>query len=353
LTFKKEKQFLPSCLLSLDFQSYSIRKNCKKMKKLISVLLLGASITTAAAESFAATKYISIGTGAITGVYYPAGGAICRLLNRGRKDHGIRCSVESTGGSVANLNAIRSGSLDFGVVQSDWQFHAYNGTGFFADQKPFKDLRSVFSLYTETFTMAVLDKSNISTLDDMVNKRINFGPQGSGMYATMEALMAAKGWNRQSFSAITYLQPSEQSRALCEGKIDVMIYASGNPNGVLQEATQGCKVRIISIDKETIDKLVAANSFYVRATIPGGMYSGNPNDVETFGVKASIVTSDKANADVVYNMTKAVFDNFDNFKTLHPVFSSLKKEDMAQAGNSAPIHPGALKYFKEVKLIKE
>ncbi len=323
------------------------------MKRIISALLLSLAIVSMAAESFAATKYVSIGTGAITGVYYPAGGAICRLLNRGRKDHGIRCSVESTGGSVANLNAIRSGSLDFGVVQSDWQFHAYNGTGFFADQKPFKELRSVFSLYTETFTMAALEKSNINNLNDIVNKRVNFGPQGSGMYATMEVLMAAKGWNKQSFSAITYLQPSEQSRALCEGKIDVMIYAAGNPNGVLQEATQGCKVKIISIDRDTIERLVQANSFYVKATIPGGMYSGNPNDIETFGVKASIVTSEKANFDAVYNMTKSVFDNFDNFKTLHPVFSSLKKEDIVQAGNSAPIHPGALKYFKEAKLIKE
>jgi uncharacterized protein len=322
------------------------------MKKITSAFLLCASLLSFSTESIAATKFVSIGTGAITGVYYPAGGAICRLLNRGRKDHGIRCSVESTGGSVSNLNAIRSGAIDFGVVQSDWQFHAFNGTGFFADQKPFKDLRLAFSLYTETFTMAVLEKSNINSLDDMVNKRINFGPQGSGMYATMEVLMAAKGWNKQTFSAITYLQPSEQSRALCEGKIDVMIYAAGNPNGVLQEATQGCKVKIISIDEATINKLVQNNSFYVKSVIPGGMYVGNPNDIQTFGVKASIVTSDKTSADVVYNMTKAVFDNFDNFKTLHPVFSSLKKEEMIQGGNSAPIHAGAAKYFEENKMIK-
>ena len=312
-----------------------------------------ASLSTFVSESFAATKYISIGTGAITGVYYPAGGAICRLLNRGRKEHGIRCSVESTGGSVSNLNAIRNGAVDFGIVQSDWQYHAYNGTGFFADQKPFKELRSVFSLYTETFTMAVLEKSDIKKFDDVVDKRINFGPQGSGMYATMEVLMSIKGWTRQNFSAVTYLQPSEQPKALCDGKIDVMIYASGNPNGVLQEATQACKVRIIPIDRETIDKLIKTNSFYVRATILGGMYAGNPNNIETFGVKASLVTSEKTSADVVYNITKAVFENFDNFKTLHPVFSSLKKEEMVKEGNSSPIHAGSARYFKESKMTKE
>ncbi len=306
-----------------------------------------------AEESLAATKYISIGTGGITGVYYPAGGAICRLLNRGRKEHGIRCSVESTGGSVSNLNAIRNGAIDFGVVQSDWQYHAYNGTGFFADQKPFRDMRSVFSLYTETFTIGVLEKSSIKTLDDLVGKKINFGPEGSGMHATMEVLMGVKGWSKDSFAAVTYLQPSEQPKALCEEKIDVMIYAAGNPNGVLQEATQSCKVRIIAVDSKTVADLIAKNSFYVRAIIPGGVYAGNPSDIESFGVKASIVTSEKTSPEVVYNMTKAVFENFDNFKTLHPVFSALKKEEMIKGGNSAPMHPGAAKYFKEAKLLKE
>jgi len=323
------------------------------MKKLFSAVLLTSVFTVFSIECFAATKYISIGTGAITGVYYPAGGAICRLLNRGRKEHGIRCSVESTGGSVSNLNAIRNGAVDFGIVQSDWQYHAYNGTGFFADQKPFKELRSVFSLYTETFAIAVLEKSGIKKFDDILGKRVNFGPQGSGMYATMEVLLELKGWKKQDFAATTYLQPSEQPRALCDEKIDVMIYASGNPNGVLQEATQSCKVRIIPIDSETVEKLIQKNSFYVKAVIPGGMYAGNPANIETFGVKAAVVTSDKASAEVVYNMTKAVFENFDNFKTLHPVFSSLKKEEMVKEGNSALMHPGAARYLKEVKIVKD
>ncbi len=323
------------------------------MKKFFSYAFVAVSFLMFADDSLSATKYVAIGTGSITGVYYPAGGAICRLINRGRKEHGIRCSVESTGGSVSNLNAIRNGGIDFGIVQSDWQYHAYKGTGFFADQKPFKELRSVFSLYTETFTIAVLEKSGIKKIDEIVGKRVNFGPQGSGMNATMEVLMEVKGWTKASFAAVNYLQPAEQPKALCEGKIDVMIYAAGNPNGVLQEAAQTCKVRILSIDRETIDKLIKSNSFYAQAVIPGGVYAGNPNSIETFGVKASVVTSEKASVDVVYNMTKAVFENFDNLKTLHPVFSSLKKESMVKEGNSAPIHPGAMKYFKEAGLLKE
>jgi len=325
------------------------------MKKLLSAIFSAAFITgivMAKTASAYSTKYISIGTGVITGVYYPTGGAICRLVNVDRKEHKIRCSVESTGGSVTNLNAIRNSSIDFGIVQSDWQYNAFNGLGLFADQQPFKELRHVMSLYTETFTIAVLEKSKIKNLDDIVGKRVNFGPLGSGMHATMEVLMGVKGWNKDSFSAITYLQPSDLPKALCEEKIDVMIYAAGNPNGVLQEVTQSCKVRILSVDKETVKKLIDSNPFYVKSTITGGMYANNPEPVDTFGVKASLVTSQSVDEKTVYQLTKSVFENFDNFKTLHPVLSSLQKSDMIHTGNSAEIHPGALKYYKEAGLIK-
>lgn len=304
-------------------------------------------------SSIASTKYISIATGGITGVYYPAGGAICRFVNRGRREHNIRCSSESTSGSVANLNSLRQQDTDFAIVQSDWQYHAYNGTGFFADQKPFKNLRSIFSLYTETFTLAVLEKSGIKDLDDIVGKKVNFGPKGSGMYATMKVLSEVKGWDDKSFSKISYLDPVDQIAALCDGDIDIMLYTSGNPNGILQEATQNpkCKVRILNIDKKSIKKLVKSNPFYVRATIPGGMYTGNPNDISTFGVKSTVVTSEYVSADVVYYLTKAVFRDFKNFKTLHPVFSSLHKDELIRSGNSAPLHSGAIRYYKEVGLL--
>ncbi len=326
----------------------------KKSNKLF-LLFSIAAISFGVESCFAATKYINIATGSITGVYYPAGGAICRFVNRGRKDHNIRCSAESTGGSVANLNALRKGTTDFAIVQSDWQYHAYNGTGFFGDQEPFKNLRSIFSLYTETFTLAVLENSGIKKLDDIAGKIVNFGPQGSGMYATMEVLSKVKGWNKSSFSGVVNLDPSDQVQALCDGKIDVMIYTSGNPNGVLQEATQysnpKCKVKILSVDRESIDKLIKVNPFYVKAIIPGGMYRGNPNDIETFGVKATVVTSSQISDDVVYNVTKSVFSDFDNFKTLHPVFSSLNKKEVIKEGNYAPLHSGAIRYYKEVGLL--
>jgi TRAP transporter TAXI family solute receptor len=334
------------------------------MKKILSSIISLSLFFAFGQQGFSASNQniISIGTGAITGVYYPAGGAICRLFNRlsrsnlseGKSGAGdlIRCSTESTGGSISNLNGIRNGALDFGIVQSDWQYNAMNGIGMFSDQKPFKELRSVFSLHTETFVIAVQEKSNIKTIDDIAKKRVNFGPVGSGFYATMEILMKVKGWTKDSFSEVTYIEPSQQPKNLCDGNIDVMIYSAGNPNGVIQEATQLCKVRLISIDAETIKELTKSNPYYVKATIPGGMYSGNPTEIETFGVKASLVTSDKISDEIAYNITKVVFENFDNFQTLHPVFSLLNKKDMALEGNSAPIHPGAKKYFCEAKLMK-
>ncbi len=326
----------------------------RKLNKVIIISILSQLLFSY--NSFAATKYISIATGAITGVYYPTGGAICRLVNRGRKDHGIRCSVESTSGSVANLNALRDGAVDFAIVQSDWQYHSYKGTGFFGDQPPYGDLRSVASLYTETFTIAVRESSGIKEINDLLGKVVNFGPVGSGMYATMDVLSKVKGWKDSDFGTITNLNPSEQPQALCSGEIDAMIYVSGNPNGVLQEATQyqdgKCKVRILDVDKITIKKLIKTNPFYVKASIPGGMYRNNPNNIDTFGIKATLVTSKTTKSDVVYNVTKALFDNFENFKTLHPVFTALNKNKSIYDGNSAPLHDGALRYYKGVGLIE-
>jgi len=298
-----------------------------------------------------ADKFITIGTGGVTGVYYPTGGAICRLVNSGRKEHGIRCSVESTGGSVYNLNALREGSIDFAVAQSDWQYHAYRGTGAFKEVGAFKDLRSLFSLHTEAFTLVVREDSGITKLDQLVGKRVNIGNPGSGNRATMEVLMQAKGWTENTFKSVAELKGSEQPQALCDGKVDAMIYSAGHPNGAVQEVATSCNVRILPIGGAEIDKLIAENPYYAYATIPGGMYAGNPSDIHTFGVKATFVTSAKVDADIVYKVVKAVFDNFDNFKTLHPVFVNLDPKHLVTEGNTAPLHEGAVRYFKEKGLL--
>jgi TRAP transporter TAXI family solute receptor len=321
------------------------------IKQLLLSSALVAAIGLAATTTAAANSFITIGTGGVTGVYYPTGGAICRLVNKGRKEHGIRCSVESTGGSVYNLNTIRAGELDMGVAQSDWQYHAYNGTSKFEEQGPNKDLRAVFSVHAEPFTVVARKDSGIKSFDDLKGKRVNIGNPGSGQRGTMEVVMAAKGWARDDFSLVSELKAAEQSQALCDNKIDAMIYTVGHPNGSIKEATTSCDTVLVAVNGPDIEKLVADHAYYRMAVIPGGMYSGSPDDTVTFGVGATFVSSTNTPADTVYQVVKAVFENFDDFRKLHPAFANLKKEEMVKDGLSAPLHDGAARYFKEAGLM--
>lgn len=308
-------------------------------------------LVSAVPSAQAAEKIITIGTAGVTGVYYPAGGAICRLVNRGRKEHGIRCGVESTGGSINNLEMIRKRDLALGVVQSDLLFHAYKGDEIFSDVGADKDLRMLFALHSEPFTVITRRDAKIKDFDDLKGKRVDLGAPGSGMRATMEELMNRKGWSNKTFSGVVDLKSNDQAEALCNGTIDAMVYAGGHPNGAVQQVTSACETKIVDVTGPVIDAMIAENPFYARAIIPANMYKGNAVDVRTFGVKAVLVTSKDIEDDVVYQMVKAVFDNLDNFKTLHPVFSTLDASHMVTEGRLAPMHPGAIKYFKEKGLI--
>lgn len=311
-------------------------------------LTIGALVAAAfVAPAASAQEFITIGTGGVTGVYYPTGGAICRLVNKGRKEHGFKCAVESTGGSVYNINTIREGELQFGVAQSDWQYHAYNGTSKFEEQGAFEGLRAVFSVHPEPFTVVARADAGIKSFDDLKGKRVNIGNPGSGQRGTMEVLMEAKGWGMEDFALATELKAAEQSAALCDNQIDAMIYTVGHPSGSIQEATTACDSVLVTVDGEAVEKLVADNSFYRTATIPGGMYRGSDEDTATFGVGATFVTSADVSEDAVYAVVSSVFENFEAFQKLHPAFANLKPEEMIADGLSAPLHPGAAKYYKE------
>ena len=316
-------------------------------KKLATIALAGAL-----AMPLMATEFVTIGTGGVTGVYYPTGGAICRLMNKTKKETGIRCSVESTGGSVYNINTIRAGELEVGVAQSDWQYHAYNGTAKFTDKGAYKELRAVFSVHAEPFTVVARADSGIKNFDDLKGKRVNIGNPGSGNRGTMEIAMKAKGWDKSVFKVAGELKASEQSKALCDNKIDAMVYVVGHPSGAIKEATTTCDSVIVNVGGPEIQKLIDDNPYYRVATVPGGMYRGNPSDAKTFGVGATLVTSSKVSEKAIYTLVKSVFENFDSFKKLHPAFANLKKEEMIKDALSAPLHRGAIKYYKEAGLLK-
>jgi len=295
----------------------------------------------------AAEKNITIGTAGVTGVYYPAGGAICRMVNRGRKEHGIRCAVESTGGSISNLEGIHNKDLDFGVVQSDILYYAYTGTEIFADAGSDKKLRVLFSLHPEPFTIVARRDAKIVNFDDLKVKKIYVGSAGSGMRATMEELLTQKGLNGKTFAKFVDVKVNEQAKALCDGRIDALVYAGGHPNGAIQQVTSTCPTHLVDVDDKDIEKMVSLHPFYVRAMIPAGMYKDNPQETKTFGVRALLVASADMDDAVVYEVVKSMFENLENFKTLHPVFATLDAKRMVVNDSIAPIHMGAAKYYKE------
>ena len=321
------------------------------MQKVIKWLAVTALALSIGVPVWAEQKFVTIGTGGVTGVYYPTGGAICRLVNKNRNKHGIRCSTESTGGSVFNLNTIRAGDLDMGVAQSDWQYHAYHGSSKFKDKGANRELRAIFSVHPEPFTVVARADSGIRNFGDLKGKRVNVGNPGSGQRGTMEVLMEASGWKMSDFALASELKSSEQSMALCDNKIDAMVFTVGHPSGSIKEATTSCDSVLVNVTGSAVDMLVAENDFYRTATIPGGMYSGNANDTKTFGVGATFVTSTRTPENVIYQVVKAVFENFDSFRKFHPAFRNLDKRQMIKDGLSAPLHAGAVKYYKEVGLM--
>lgn len=309
-------------------------------------ILMGGTPTTVQAK----VTFVTIGTGGITGVYYPTGGAIAKMVNKKRKEYGIRATVESTGGSVFNVNAVMAGDLEFGVVQSDRQFQAVKGIANWKDKGPQKDLRAVFSIHPENVDVIAAVDANINSIQDLKGKRVSIGNIGSGFRKNAIDALAANGIDYTKDFNAENLKAAEQPGMIQDGRIDAAFYTVGHPSGYYKEATAGKrKVKFIPITN--IDSLLAKYPYYAKSVTRIALYPGaaNDKDIPTFGVKATFVTSAKVPDNVVYAITKEVFDNFESFVKLHPAYGGLTKKNMLE-GLSAPIHPGAMKYYKEAGL---
>lgn len=315
------------------------------LKKRMILWLFSLSCYFIASTAYA-QRFITIGTGPINGVYYPAGGAICKLVNQGRQQHNLRCLVESTTGSIYNINKLKDKEFEFSVVQSDWQFHGYNGTSQFKDQGPYSKMRAIFSLHDEPFNIIVRKDLGINDLDDLKGKRINIGESGSGDRATMEIVMNSLGWTHSDFKLIS-IPAAERSEALCNNEIDAYIYLVGHPNGAIKEAAVYCDAKLIPTTGANIEKIIADHPFYTKSITPHGFYKGIKEDTESFGVSATLISSTDVSEEIVYALTKSIFSNFDTFKRLHPAFANLTKAGMLQNGLSVPFHPGAIRYYQE------
>jgi hypothetical protein len=310
------------------------------------IVLLGAG----APVCYAKTTFVTFGTGGITGVYYPTGGAIAKMVNQKKSEYGIRATVESTGGSVFNINAVINGDLEFGIAQSDRQYQAYKGIAEWEKKGPQKDLRAVFSIHPELVTLVAAVDANVNTMDDLKGKRVNICNPGSGARGNAIDALKTVGIDFQKDLEAESVKAAEAPSLLQDGRIDAFFYTVGHPSGAFKEATAGArKVKFVPIT--SAKNLIKKSPYYAESYIPAGMYpnAANKDNTVTFGVKATLITSAKVPDQVVYAITKEVFENFETFKKLHPAYSVLTKESML-SGLSAPIHPGAMKYYKEAGL---
>lgn len=319
-----------------------------KTKSLVLLILLSLLFVSCSKQQ---TNFVTIGTGGVTGVYYPTGGAISRMINLQKDVYQIKATVESTPGSVYNINAVISGDLDFGITQSDRQYQAYHGLAEWADSGKQEDLRAIFSIHPESITLIVSEESGINSLVDLKGKRINLGNPGSGQLQNSRDILKTIGLDEKDFNA-EFVKAVEAPGLLQDERIDAFFYTVGHPNGNIKESTSGrIKVKIIPITGPEIDKMLEEFPYYAKSVIPKEFYpnSLNEEDINTIGVKATFITSVNVNEKIVYAMTKEVFENLEEFKKLHPAYKVLTKENM-MAGLSAPIHEGASRYFKEIGL---
>jgi hypothetical protein len=306
-----------------------------------------AASSETAPPDLRAKQVVPLMTGSVTGVYYPVGVALCRLVNQHRRDTGLRCAAELSSGSVANIAALRDGSAGLAMVQSDTQAAALNGTGPFETEGAFGGLDAVMALYPEPLTLVARADDGIAGLEDLAGKRVWTGGAGSGTEALAMRVFAALGWSDATFAEVPEIAASAVPRALCDGRIDAFFYVIGQPAQVIQEATTDCDARLVPVTGAAIDEFVASDPSLVATTIAGGLYRGNPNRTDTFGVTATVVTTAGEPEDRIYTIVRSIFGDFEMLRGLDPVLSDLDPEEMVHDGLTAPLHPGAARYYRE------
>jgi uncharacterized protein len=315
-------------------------------------LALACGFAYLAATELACTQIVDrpdvvIGTASAGDIDYPLGGSICRLFNLGTPRHGLRCSEELSAGPIANIESLRNGRLDVGIAPSDVLADAVAGQGPFASRGPDTKLRVLFAGHDEVFTIVARQELGIHIVTELRGKRISIGNPRSRQGVTLERLMTALGLLRNEFAEVRELSPAEQSRAFCAKELDAVVYSAGHPNGLIQDVAHTCRGVLVNVSGPRIDTLLSEHKEYERAVIPGGTYPGNPADVHTIGVRAVVVTTTRMSDTVAYEITKAVFDNFDAFRRLHPAFETLSVVDMVDGAASAPLHAGSARYYRE------
>ena len=296
---------------------------------------------------------VNLASGIPGGVYHPVGNAICRMFNLEDEHQAIPCVAMSSDGSVENIRRVQSGESTFGLSQTDIAYAAFHGEGPFAAAGPDPKLRMVIALYPEAFTVVARADTGIRDFHDLRGKRVGIGTSGVGYNFTRDVILGFYGWTTSGPEHVLEFAPAEQNQALCSNRVDAIIFEAGHPNGLTQEATTECRARLVRVAGQPIDRLLAMHPYYIASIIPGGLYAGNPSDVQTIGTRAVLISSSNQPDELVNGMVKAVFDNFAIFRQLHPALSILKIQDMVPSTSVIPIHSGAQNYYLEAGLLHE
>ncbi len=298
------------------------------------------------------TSHIYIGTGSVQGVYFPIGGVICRLFNRHTVNHNIRCTLESTGGSINNLVQLRDGGFDIVVAQSDWHYHAYNGTSAFEKYGPNSELRSVFALEADPLALFVKKDSPIATFEDLADRIVSFGYSRSLQHRIMDHYLELKGWTEEKFQQMVLMSDLKQGSALCAGQVDAILFLSSSINDSLANIPEDCELKLVPLNDETVAQVIAKYPYYRLGKIPSSMTRGSVGEVDSFGLGATFVALESTSPKAVYNVVKEIVENFDDFKSLHPSLQMMKADELPKAGLTAPLHPGAIRYYQEARLLR-
>jgi len=298
------------------------------------------------------TSHMLLGTGSVQGVYFPVGGVICRLLNRHKSLHRIRCSLESTGGSIQNLRDLRAGDFDLVFAQSDWQYHAYNGTSTFREEGPNKNLRAVLALESDPLALIVKDDSNIVDFDGLQDRTVSFGYARSLQHRIINDLILAKGWTDKNFKRIRRMNDSKQVGELCADRVEAILLLSSSLTDYLRDLDEECKLRLVPIEGAEVASIIKQKPYYRVGRIPKGRHLDSKYDTLSFGLGATFVALESTSPKAIYHVVKEIVENFKDFQSLHPSLASLRKKELPYAGISAPLHPGAIRYYREARLMR-
>ena len=298
---------------------------------------------------FAKAKYITIASGWVTGVYYPCAGAVSRILWMEREKLGVRATVESSGASVANSNLIASKDADLALLQNDIANYAHYGKLMF--KKPIKDMLGVATLYPETCQIQVRKDAGIKSVADLKGKRVAIGPLGSGTEQNAKQILEVYGLTVKDLGKVEQLTATESSDFMKDGRIDAAFYTVGVGAAVLTDTALMTACDIVRIDDAHFNKLKAKYPFYAKDVVKAGIYKGLESDAPTVAVMAMLVARKGLKKDLVYNVTKAIFEHLDRLHAAHAKLKPVTLES-AMDGMSIPLHPGAEQYFKEKGIVK-